>query len=64
MAVSQKVSNVIIPIVDKKLAAVSMFHLVDCGYFCKDLFVDVFVAVEPWHSLKYSTFWGQNKTFH
>jgi hypothetical protein len=64
MAVSQKVSNVIIPIADKKLAAVSMSHLVDCGYFCKDLIVDVFVAVEPWHSQKYSTILGQNKTFH
>jgi hypothetical protein len=64
MAVSQKISNVIVPIADRKSAAVSIFHLVDCGYFCEDLLVDVFVAVEPWHSLKYSTIMEQNKTFH
>jgi len=64
MAVSRKVSNVIVPITDRKLAFFSIFHLVDCGYFCKNLFVDVFVAKQLWHSEKDNTLLGQSKNFH
>jgi hypothetical protein len=64
MAVSQKDSNVNVPNLDAKLATFSICHLVDFGYFCKDLFIDVIIAKELWHSKKDNTLMNYNKNIH